>query len=108
MNLLEIDPDNGFAVTRSHIVFDSIKESLPIPKKHAPTMHFGRLLPHGGGPTGLASFFVRTRAITTRTHTIGNYKGIATRPEIEASGVYYCELTYDQDLPATWTFETVS
>ncbi|RKX33004.1 MAG: hypothetical protein DRP71_11220 [Verrucomicrobia bacterium] len=108
LNLLDIDPDHGFAVTRSHIVFDSIKEGLPIPKKHAPTMHFGRLLPHGGGSTGLASFFVRTRAILPRAYTMGNYKGIATRPEIEASGVYYCELTYDQELPPTWTFETVS
>ena len=35
-------------------------------------------------------------------------KGIATRPEIEASGVYYCEIGYDQEYPSTWTFEAVS
>ncbi len=104
LNVLDINPDDNFAVTRSDVVFDSIKEGLPIPEKHAPTMHFCRLLSHTGGRFGYATYFVRTRAILPREYSIGNYKGIATQEEIEACGVYYSKITYDRDYPPTWTF----
>ncbi len=104
LNVLDIDPDNEFAVTKSDVIFDSIQEGLPIPEKHAPTMHFCRLLPHLGGRSGFATFFVRTRAILPREYSIGNFKGIATQEEIDASGVYYSEITYGRDYPPTWNF----
>ena len=104
LNIMDIDPDGDFAVSRTDVIFDSLKEGLPIPAKHAPTMHFARLLPHCGGNKGFISFFVRTRAIKPRAYTIGNFKGIVQPDEIEASGVYYSEVTYDRDYPPTWDF----
>ncbi len=104
LHLMDIDPDRQFAVTRIEEVFDSLKEGLPIPSKHAPTIHFGRLISHSGGSKGWLSYFVRSRAISTRTHSIGNFKGIVGPEEIDASGVYYSELTYDLEYPARWEF----
>ena len=104
LNVLDIDPDDNFSVTRSNIVFDSIKEGLPIPEKHAPSMHFCRLLPHPGGRSGYATYFVRTRAILPREYSIGYFKGITTQEEIDACGVYYSEITYDREYSPTWTF----
>ena len=104
LNILEIDPDNSFTVTGSAEVFDSLKEGLPISIEHAPSIHFSRLLPHTGGNTGFLTYFVRPRAIKNQARVSGRFKGIVRPEEIEASGVYYSEITYDQDAPPMWRF----
>jgi hypothetical protein len=101
---MDIDPDEVYAVTKTAVVFDSIEAGLPIPLEKAPSVHFGRLLPHTGGRTGHISYFVRSRGIKYQTSAHGNYKGIVEPEEIEVSGAYYSAITYDRDLPPTWDF----
>ncbi len=104
LHIMDIDPDHNFVVTKTDVVFDSVKEGLPLSIENAPTMHFCRLLPHTGGNTGHLTYFVRPRAIKGQAYTAGIFKGVVKPEEIQASGVYYSRITYDQDYPATWQF----
>ncbi len=104
LNIMEIDPDLHFSVTGTEVVFDSLKEGVPISIESGPSNHFGRLVPHGGGRKGYLTYFVRPRAIKSRALVSGKFKGIVKPGEIEASGVYYSEITYDRDYPAMWQF----
>ena len=105
LHLLDIDPDDGYRVTESRVVFYSIKEGLPIAVDAAPTIHFCRLLPHRGGRTGYLTYFVRPRTLK-HPKPAGRYKGLLKPEEMLASGVYWSEITYDRDYPPEWTFQT--
>jgi hypothetical protein len=105
LHLLNIGPDDGFRVTGSRVIFDSIEEGLPIAVDAAPTIHFCRLLPHMGGRTGFLTYFVRPRTLK-HPKPAGRYKGLLKSEEMLASGVYYSEITYERDYPPEWEFET--
>ena len=106
LHLLDIDPDDGYRVTESRVVFDSIAEGLPIAVEAAPTIHFCRLLPHGGGSTGYLTYFVRPRTLK-HPKPAGRYKGLLKREEMLASGVYCSEITYDRDYAPEWEFSVI-
>ena len=103
LHALDIDPENDYAVTRSRVVFDSLKAGIPIPPEATPTNHFCRLLPHNGGNSGLLTYFVRPRSLKHQW-TAGRNKGLLKEEEMHVSGVYYSEVTYDQDYPPMWEF----
>jgi len=106
LHMLEINPDENFKVERIQVLFDSVREGLPIRLKDGrPCAHFCQVIPHQGGDRGYVSFSVRPKAL--RKHPVsftGEYKGLVNDEEVRVSGVYYCELTYDRSYPATWSF----
>ncbi len=103
LNILDIDPDDNYRITKSAVVFDSIKEGLPIQVESAPTIHFCRLLPHTGGNKGKLTYFVRPRGLK-HPLTAGRNKGLLKREDMLISGVYHSEITYDNEFPPTWQF----
>ena len=69
----------------------------------APTNHFCRMLPHTGGNKGLVTYVVRPRTLK-HPKFAGRNKGLLKREEMLASGVYYSEVTYDDEYPRMWDF----
>jgi len=103
LDLLDIDPENDYSVTGLRVIFDSIKEGLPIAVEAAPTNHFCRLLPHMGGNKGYLTYNVRPRGLK-HPKTAGRDKGLLKPEEARVAGVYYSEITYDREYPAMWEF----
>lgn len=99
--LFEIDPDRLFAVVARHTVFDCVHANVGIPLSQVPRVEMGKLLPHAGGSRQMLVHRVRSKATKDPKKT-----GCAiSQPEMDASGLYYVHVEYDQPYPGVWRFE---
>jgi hypothetical protein len=103
LQCFEIDPDRGFAVSASGVVYDGVEEGLPMRLVAGPTAHFCRLLPHLGGRHGLVTYSVRPKALK-HSKPGALFQGQVLEAEMHASGVYASRITYREDYPPTWNF----
>jgi hypothetical protein len=104
LHALEIDPDDGFRVVRTEVVYDPIKEGLPIRMESGPCAHFCYMVPHAGGSTGYLSYSVRPKALKHARAYFGKFKGQVNEAEKGVSGVYYSKVHYDRDYLPAWSF----
>ncbi len=91
---VDVDPTT-FKYSNRQVVLDASKEKLPFGR---PYIDHAMLYPHPGGRKQIVSF----RAIN-RSQTI-TFGDPTTTDELEASGVHYSELIYDEEYPNPWEF----
>lgn len=100
--IVGVDPENDFAIIDQHEIFDGVKAGIPV--KPAPYCDFNKLLPHTGGREQV----VLHRVWTPNTPDPARVaKGLPplTPEEVDACGIYWAKLIYDEPQPAMWQFE---
>jgi len=104
LHAMDIDSDNQYRVVRTDVVFDTLKEGIPIRMESGPCANFCQLVPHIGGSNGYISYSIRPKALKHPKAYFGRFKGQVNAEEMQVSGVYYSEVSYDRDYPPTWQF----
>jgi len=102
----DIDPDKQLSGSQRRVLFDSVKEGLPIRKASQPKVDMCKLLPPQGR-TQLIVFRVIPRSLG---RPYGGYTGkpsnipIINKEEKECAAIYYSQITYRKVMPAAWEF----
>ena len=104
LHAMDIDTDNQYRVVRTDVVFDTLKDGIPIRMESGPCANFCQLVPHNGGSIGYISYSIRPKALKHPKAYYGRFKGQVNAEEMQVSGVYYSEVSYDRDYPPTWQF----
>jgi len=95
----EIDPKT-FEATDQRAIFDTYAAGLPMREACGPVVDMGRLVPHAGGRVQYFFHRVRPKAINYPANT----KVSVNAEEKACAGIYYAELVYSEDQPASWQF----
>jgi len=107
--LFDIDVDQGFAIGNVHTPLDTLAEDLPFPiiyqPQPGPVIDMAKLLPHTGGREQLIACRVRTNGLLALDPEYYCRLHRPTSAEIDACGIHYMQVKYDDELPAIWMFE---
>lgn len=97
LRVWDIDPDDGFKMTREYLVCDVRKETILDELPHA---EHAKLMPHTGGDTQILIHRIRNRyTLNPRLHA-----RTITPEEMEVCGTYYARIKYDREYPGVWSF----
>ena len=91
-----VDPGD-FSVSDRRVVYDSVAAGM-LKVDCVPRLDMCKLVPHSGGRTQTVLFRIRVKNVN---HQYGSLPPIT--PELKAKcAVYRAEITYSEDIPATW------
>ena len=96
--VVDIDPDRSFRATQVHEIYDGRKAGLPM--QGGPLVDFPKLIPHPGGRSQILLHRVRSQMLNDPRRPDRQL----TAEEIDASGIYWATIHYNEALPPAWVF----
>lgn len=99
----DIDPKNDFAASNRRVVFDPLKNHVPITLENGPQVDFAKILPHAGGNTQWLLHRVRSNGLFCNDPDYG-IRHILPE-EFAATGIYAAKLHYTSPAKPLWEFE---
>ena len=98
LRMWDIDP-HSLSASNQRVIFDAMKQGLPIREEAVPIVDQAKLIPHSGGRVQYIVHRVRTMALDVPRPSV-----CANAEEKAAAGIYYEQITYAEDVSPLWQF----
>jgi hypothetical protein len=100
----ELDPDGGFRLLGSRVIYDTVAAGLPIRPGAAPKVDMCKLLPHVGN----TQYIVHRVSVRAINHPHADKSiPVVNAAEEAACAIYYAKVTYRESYPSPWEFARV-